>query len=235
MEPRDLAVGHPERALGHHARVGRAYRVEDAGRAAADERRVGARRGLRPGHPQPGLGPHRRDPGRRRPGGLARRGGQDDARRRTHRGGGARRRGARTPRGRPRAAARRRGSRAPRRSSSSTSHQTTRWSARASRTRSLPSAPPPERDDAAPGAEQAEDRLLLALAEARLALALEDLGDRPAGGGLDLGVGVAGLEPEPLRDDLRRGALARRHEAGEDDRGPGGAPGATSAIRSRSV
>ena len=88
-----------------------------------------------------------------------------------------------------------------------------------------------ERDHAALGrVEQAGDQRLLAGAERRLPLAVEERGDRLAELGLEQPVGVAGRHAERRRHLARGGRLARAHEADEDD---GAAQGRLHPIRSR--
>jgi hypothetical protein len=84
-----------------------------------------------------------------------------------------------------------------------------------------PQRPAPERDHPAVGAlEQLAGDLLLASPERRLALAVEDVGDRLAQLLLDEPVGVLGALPERRGDLVGDGALPRAHEADEDQRPP---------------
>jgi hypothetical protein len=66
--------------------------------------------------------------------------------------------------------------------------------------------------------EQAGDRLALARAEGRLALAGEELGHRAAGLGLDDPVDVGELEAPPAGQERPDRRLAGSHEADERDR-----------------
>jgi hypothetical protein len=65
--------------------------------------------------------------------------------------------------------------------------------------------------------EQARNDAALAGAEVGLAIFLEDLGDRAAGGALDLVVGIDERQAKPHRQPLADGALARAHQAHEGD------------------
>ena len=65
--------------------------------------------------------------------------------------------------------------------------------------------------------EQALDERALARAERRLALLAPQLGDALAGGALDLLVGVDERHAEARGEARTHGALARAHEAAEDD------------------
>ncbi len=77
--------------------------------------------------------------------------------------------------------------------------------------------------------QQAADHAALAVAEVRLAVALEDLGDGGAGGELDLGVGVAERQPEAGGQAPPDGGLARPHQPHQHHaaavRRAGGEPG----------
>jgi hypothetical protein len=98
----------------------------------------------------------------------------------------------------------------------STSIQITRWSRSASRIASEPSAPPPSATNVGPRA--APTLSASALAERGLAGAGEDLADRTALAGLDLGVGVDGGAARHGRERPRQGRLAGAHEADDRDR-----------------
>ena len=65
--------------------------------------------------------------------------------------------------------------------------------------------------------EQPQDHPPLALAEALLAMALEDLGDGAAGRRLDLLVGIDEAKLQPLRQALADAGLAHAHQPDEDD------------------
>ena len=73
----------------------------------------------------------------------------------------------------------------------------------------------PERKHGIRLSEQAADHALLEGPERRLAVLLEDRGDRPAGLPLDLAVGVKERPPQPGGQRLPRARLARAHEAGQ--------------------
>ena len=73
--------------------------------------------------------------------------------------------------------------------------------------------PSAEREHCIRLSEQAADHALLERPERRLAVLLEDRGDRPAGLPLDLAVGVQERPPQPGGQRLARARLARAHEA----------------------
>ena len=78
---------------------------------------------------------------------------------------------------------------------------------------------PAQRQDAAAGrVEQLRHDALLALAERRLALAVEELRDRHTQLALDLPVRVHRRDAQHLRRRPGRGGLARPHEPDEDER-----------------
>ena len=89
-----------------------------------------------------------------------------------------------------------------------------------------------ERDDPGVGTvEQGEDRLLLALAEGRLALAVEERLDRLAERLLELRVGVERRAAELRRRLARSARLAGAHEADEHQRAAGAQPSPAPAQR----
>ena len=79
-------------------------------------------------------------------------------------------------------------------------------------------APPPVASTIGPSLQQAGDDPPLAVAEIGLAVDREDVRDRHAGRGLDLVVGVAERQVEPLREPAADGALSGAHQADEHDR-----------------
>ncbi len=77
-----------------------------------------------------------------------------------------------------------------------------------------------DRQDAAAPVEQAGDHLGLLAAKERLALALENLGDRAVGRALDLGVAVEERHSQPAGERGPHGGLSRTHHPHQNHRLP---------------